>query len=274
MNARFVNLRGTTTAEIFCHTCGENAEHKSRQVYCWRHHACVGQIVECISRHQLEDALFLWFTDTRSRCCVINDDVIIQKAKQLGKRLDVPADFCYSRGWLARFKSRRGISSHRFHGESGSDDVTKVAIGRQQLKQLLANYDPADIYNFDETGLLYKLGPNRTLATGPVSGTKASKERITVGLAMKATGTHKLKPVVVTHAKHTRCFGKTFKPDVYAYNYHNKTAWMISLIFTDSLKTTDRQMKLAGCKILLLLDNATSQKNDVTLSNSWITLMF
>ena len=168
---------------------------------------------------QLEDALFLWFTDIRSRRWVVNDDVIIEKAKQLGKRLDVPADLCYSRGWLAKFKSRRGISSHRFHGESDSADVTKVAIGRQQLKQLLADYDPADIYNFDETGLFYKLGPNRTFATGHVSGTKASKERITVGLATNATVTHKLKPVVVTHVKRPQCFGKTFKPDVYTHYF-------------------------------------------------------
>ena len=49
-------------------------------------------------KEQLEDALFLWFTDIHSRRCVVNDDVIIKKAKQLGKRLDVPADFCYSRG--------------------------------------------------------------------------------------------------------------------------------------------------------------------------------
>ena len=86
-----------------------------------------------------------------------------------------------------------------FHGDSDSANVTKVATGRQQLKRLLGDYDPAAIYNFDDTGLFYKFGSNRTLATGPVSGTKASKERITVGLATNATGTLKLKPVVVTN---------------------------------------------------------------------------
>ena len=75
---------------------------------------------------------------------------------------------------------------------SDSADVTKVATGRQQMKQPVADYDPADIYNFDETGLFYKLGPNGTLATCSVSGTEASKERIAVGLATNATGTHKL----------------------------------------------------------------------------------
>ena len=58
-------------------------------------------------KHQeLEDAVFLWFTDMSSHHAAINDEMLITKAKTLGDQLDIK-DFSYSRGWLQRFKTRR-----------------------------------------------------------------------------------------------------------------------------------------------------------------------
>ena len=45
-----------------------------------------------------------------------------------------------------------------------------------------------NIFNFDETGLFYKMLPNRTLATGKVSGIKKNKESITIGFFVNAKG--------------------------------------------------------------------------------------
>ncbi len=135
-----------------------------------------------LNHSSLEDELYVWFCDVRSRNCAITNEMLIAKARVFGEKLGV-TDFAYSRGWLAGLKGRRGITSQKYHGESES-----------------AEYDPCDIYNFNETDLLYKLGPNRTLATGTsVSGTKASKERISVGLAANATGIDKLKPVITAN---------------------------------------------------------------------------
>ena len=49
----------------------------------------------------------------------------------------------------------------------------------------------------DETGLFFRLEPNKTLATGPVSGTKKCKQRISVALCANADGSDKLKPLVI-----------------------------------------------------------------------------
>jgi len=79
----------------------------------------------------------------------------------------------------------------------------------------------------DETGLFYKLGPNYTLASNTMKGTKKSKEKITVALSVNATGTEKLKPFVIGKTMRPIYFGKTYDPNTYVPNRNNKKAWMI-----------------------------------------------
>ncbi len=114
------------------------------------------------------------------------------------------------------------------------------------------------------------------MATGTsVSGTKASKERISVGLAANATGTDKLKPVIIGCAKRPRCFGKSFNPEIYGHYFYNTKAWMTSLVFSDWIHSLDRQMRLSGRNVILLVDNASSHsshKVETLLTN--ITLHF
>lgn len=58
---------------------------------------------------QLDDALYLWFSDMPAHHAAINDEMLLTKARQLGQQIGVTG-FSYSRGYLHRFKSRRGIS--------------------------------------------------------------------------------------------------------------------------------------------------------------------
>ena len=58
----------------------------------------------------LEQALFTWYTNVRSKK-VINDDMLLEKAKMIGEQLGVQ-DFGYSKGWLQKFKRRHLISKH------------------------------------------------------------------------------------------------------------------------------------------------------------------
>ena len=193
----------------------------------------------------LEQALFLWFSDVRSKNAIINDDMLIEKAKKFGVELGVQ-DFQYSKGWLHKFKKCHTISKHIAHGEADSADPVVVSQGRLQLQDDLASYDPNDVYNMDETGLFYQLLPNSTLATSPVSGKKKQKERITVALCSNATRTDKLVPLVIGKSARPWCFGKTFDPSVYVKNIHNKKAWMTGAVFQDWLKKFNRRMRLAG----------------------------
>ena len=47
------------------------------------------------------------------------------------------------------------------------------------------------MYNADETGLYWKLEPHKSLATGPITGLKNPKDRVTVMLTCNVIGTHK-----------------------------------------------------------------------------------
>ena len=119
---------------------------------------------------------------------------------------------------------------------------------------------PDDIYNMDETGLFFRLGPNSTLATGAVKGTKKKKDRLTVAVCCNATGTDKLIPLVIGKSKRPRCFGKkgTFNPEIYVQYTSNKKAWMTSPIYQQWLRDLDRRMRLENRHICLLVDNAPS----------------
>ncbi|XP_064464099.1 tigger transposable element-derived protein 6-like [Ornithodoros turicata] len=124
----------------------------------------------------------------------------------------------------------------------------------------LQDYSPEDIYNIDETALFYRLGPTRTLAANPVSGTKRSKARLTVGLLCNASGTDKCKPVVIAKAMRPRDFGKKFSPEIYCHYHANGKAWMTSDIFVDTLRQFNRRLQREKRQAILLVDNAGCHK--------------
>jgi len=84
---------------------------------------------------ELETCLFSWFSGARAQDLFISDQMLIAKAKAFGRDLDLPEDFAYSRGWLARFKARHGLKAHQAHGEAASAQATSVISGRLQLKE-------------------------------------------------------------------------------------------------------------------------------------------
>ena len=106
-------------------------------------------------------------------------------------------------------------------GEAASVDMRVVEEGKKIIIEKIKNYSLDDVFNFDETALFFKLQPNKTLSNGSVSGTKLSKERLTVALCVNATGTYKCKPLVIGKAKKPQCFGTLWKPDDYVRWYNN-----------------------------------------------------
>jgi hypothetical protein len=43
---------------------------------------------------------------------------------------------------------------------------------QENLRQMLKDYSPEDIFNCDETGLFWKMKPSRMISNGQISGTK------------------------------------------------------------------------------------------------------
>ncbi|CAK8694045.1 unnamed protein product [Clavelina lepadiformis] len=95
---------------------------------------------------ELESAIFLWFTDVRSRNLPVTCDMLKEKAKTFGEQLGVK-DFAYSNGWLNRFKKRHAIALQKVRGESAAADVVEVSNGGENLQQIIANYALQNVYN-------------------------------------------------------------------------------------------------------------------------------
>ena len=145
----------------------------------------------------IEEALFKWFTSARSAGVQITGPVLATKAESLAEKFG-RINFKASNGFIERFKERRGIMYKNVCGESNAVDCEIVQSWKEKLPSLIEQYEPRNIFNADETGLFYKLQPDKFLhfKGESCSGRKKSKERITVILAANI-GTDKLKPFLI-----------------------------------------------------------------------------
>ena len=128
------------------------------------------------------------------------------------------------------------------------------------LPTLLARYNPEDIYNVDETGLFYKLLPDKayTMKNEACHGGKNSKERITLLLGANMTGTDKLRPIVMGKAVKPRCFHRINVNALPVTYTANRTAWMTSEIFNQWLSKWNRRLQAANRNVLLFIDNCAA----------------
>lgn len=221
----------------------------------------------------LDSAVFTWFCNARGHNIPVDGTMLKEKALQLAKMFDPQTKFTASVGWLDKFVKRNDIVFRTLSGEGASTDGQVVTNWKENLLALCAGYEPKDIYNIDETGLVFKQGPRRSYVerndTG--HGTKADKKRLTVCLFANAIG-EKENPIVIGHAKKPRCFAKTDVNKTFNIVWKsNKKAWMTSVIFEEILKTFNRKMRIQKRNVLLFLDNVSSHPN-IILSN--VKLMF
>ncbi|XP_050335026.1 tigger transposable element-derived protein 4-like [Bactrocera neohumeralis] len=180
--------------------------------------------------------------------------MLMMKANEFGEA--VGANFKCSSGWLDRFKKRHNICFGKICGESASVDQSVTNDWLLQTWPTISNnYSMDNIFNADETGIFYKMLPDKThkMKGETCSGGKMSKERITAMICANASGTVKRKLLVIGKYNNPRCF-KNVKTLPVDYCANNKS-WMTSQTFTDYLKKWDCELIKAKTKILLLVDN-------------------
>ena len=210
----------------------------------------------------VDEALLRWFTQMRSQSLAVDGPLLMEKAKALSIELGVP-DFKFG-----RWKDRHGIRLRAVCGEAADVDTEAVDNWRLTvLPQLLSPYEEKDIFNADESGLFWRMLPDRTFYFNRKSctGGKQAKDRITVLLATNMTGTSKLKPLVLGKAKNPRCFrGIKHIPVHYRAN---KKAWLTGDLWEEWIRKVDKSMRNLGRHILLLIDNCPAHKNVHDLTN-------
>lgn len=224
---------------------------------------------------EIDNALLEWFKTCRTRNIAITDELLRTKAQSFLSSLPSCSTFegesTISLPWIQRWKRRHNITSKVICGESGSvsEDAYRYWLSTT-VPSLLQRFSPSDIFNGDETGLFWKLTPQRTLAFvgDKCYGGKHSKERITVFVAASMTG-EKLPLLVIGKSAYPRAFRNQRVPLEYT---SNSKAWMTSSIFEEHIRRIDRQMKAANRKILLVIDNCPSHPKLDFLRH--VTLMF
>ena len=207
------------------------------------------------AHEDVEEALVIWFKGIRDQSVPVSGSILRAKAEELSKKLGHEQFQCSS-GWLQRFKERHAIVQKKICGESASVRVETCDLWIEHtLPTLLDGYELKNVFNADETGLFYKLLPNKTLCfkNQPCHGGKHSKDRVTVLVGAHADGSEKLPLLVIGKSKKPRCFKNVNSlPVVYDAS---KKAWMNSTIFELWLRQLDSRFAHQQREVLLLLDN-------------------
>ncbi|XP_033730921.1 tigger transposable element-derived protein 4-like [Pecten maximus] len=203
----------------------------------------------------IEAVLLKWFTYARDHNLPISGPMLKSKASDLAEKMG-EQNFASSTGWVDRFKERHGICFKKICGEAKSVDTSSDAMTKwaDDLRTILSEYQPNNIFNADETGIFYRLLPDRTLDFKGTDchGGKRSKERLTTLVCANMTGTEKLPLFIIGKSIKPRCFKNVSSlPTEYTAN---KKAWMTSDIFTDWIRKSDRKFARHR-RIVMVIDN-------------------
>jgi hypothetical protein len=224
-------------------------------------------------RNDVREAVTLWFKQKRAMGCAITGAMVMEKATEFGGKMNV-SGFRASEGWLSRWKLDENVSFRMFSGEmQDADKESAEEWVKNSLPKLCEGYKPNDIFNADETGLIYKGLPKGTLTIqgDRVEGGKASKDRLTFLLICNMDGSEK-HVAVIGKSKRPRCFKRgEMCPLQY---YANTRAWMTGNIWTDILKKLDSKIGEQGRKIVMFVDNAPCHKIEQGTVLANITIHF
>ena len=223
----------------------------------------------------LDNALAEWIIQRQENRVILTWNLVQAKARDFADQLKLPEDQrpSFSDGWLQKFLDRHGLRTVVMSGESGSADVAAINTALPELRAVIKEYAPQNVFNMDETGLFYCLAPDRTIATRQLEGMKKDKARISIALCANSDGTEKDELLFIGHAAKPRAFNKKSGKELGFFYRNNKKAWMTSLIFQEWLQLFDSRMKRQNRRVLLLLDNApTHGVKNVALSN--VTVLF
>ncbi len=157
---------------------------------------------------------YLWFTKERLKGTPLSGPLVMEKAKILYTQLypgKTEDDFKASTGWLQRFKQRHGIRQLRLQGETLSADSASAEEFIKLFQKYIEEHhlSMSQVFNCDETGLYWRLLPNKTLADGTeklAKNCKTSKDRITLMATANATGDFRLPLVFIHKSAKPRCF--------------------------------------------------------------------
>ncbi len=128
----------------------------------------------------VDDGVSEFVSFIRSQRLLVSMRMIQERALSIAEYAGI-ADFKASSGWLQKFLRRSGTqNSIRLLDKRSSALSVDHEERMEHIRNMAAVYDLENTYNQNESGLLYRLGPNRSYFTGNeirsnVRGTSVSK---------------------------------------------------------------------------------------------------
>ena len=215
---------------------------------------------------EIDASVWEWFKKMRSQNKPIDGPTIQAKALEFARELRIQEDsFKASNGWLSSWRARHNVTYGSITGEGAAVDLTAVADWKMKIPELTNGYEQKDIYNLDETGLVFRRTPSKTMKIKgeDCKGGKKAKERLTVCLLVNMLGKFET-PLVIGKSAHPRAFKHVKSlPVVWRCN---KSAWMTSNLFEEMIARFNEKMRREGRHVLLFLDNAPCHPK-LTFSN-------
>ena len=143
-----------------------------------------------------------------------------------------------SDGRFNRWKKRHDLRYTKLYGEACEADKDSAAMWTSEnVQELLKKYEPADVYNADETAFYFRALPDSTYVKKSfrklARGSKVVKNRLTMLVCCNMMGDkHGL--IVIGTPQKLRCFKnvRAFPAD---YSF-SRNAWMTNGIWFDWLR--------------------------------------
>jgi len=189
--------------------------------------------------------------------------VLRQRAEEIAANLGVTG-FSASAGFVRRWAKRHTLVNISLWGTGGSAAADVEAL-RQQMEEIcsqLEAFNPEQIYNMDETGLYFRCLPNRAYVSAGsrrrARGSKAvkNKDRVTLVLAVNATGSLKIPVAIIGKAAVHLCLKSPRAPCPLPY-FSQPSAWMDGDVYQKRLNTVFLPAVRARTKLprVLVVDN-------------------
>ena len=209
----------------------------------------------------------------------LDRETIREKARRLSEHQNVKdlvgEELQFGETWLNTFLREYGWIQKKRRGETLSANEDGIAQAKRILPMLLQQFDNDKIYNQDETAFLWDALPTRSYLPKNASsaGYKSSMRRITVSFCANATGTHKLRPQVIAHARKPKSlknvpdndYGNNLRK-MYGIDYMwNRNSWQQASTFSAWLEKFKHQVAShhgTNCKVLLIIDGAGCHQLD------------
>lgn len=217
----------------------------------------------------LENVLFAWFTQQRFQGIPLDGSMIRAKALQFAKKMyGTDIQFVASQGWLDKFKKRHGIRQLSISGEKLSADKEGAEKFKAEFAEMVIGYSPQLLFNADESGLIWKSLPKKSLASKlekSAPGFKMCKQRLTIMACANAAGNLKLPLMMIGQSAKPRALKNLNFSSLPVHYKNQKKGWMTRQLFQEWFHKQFVPAVKKFCfdnnlppKAILFIDNAPS----------------